>query len=164
MSEEKFRRIIDSAQDAVLIIDNQGKVSYWNNSAEKIFGYSAQEALGKKLNTFLVPKRYQAAFKDGCSKFRMTGKGTSTGKTLELEATRKDGTEIPIELSISVIKLKDGWNAAGVVRDINERKRAEEFLLESERKYRILFECATDAVFLLDSEQKHLAVNKKAAD
>lgn len=134
VSDEIFRRISDSAQDAIFIIDNQGKISYWNHASKKIFGHSYQDALGKKLNTFLVPERYQTAFRKGFSKFKMTGKGPAIGRMLELEATRKDGTEIPIELSISAIKLKDGWNAAGTVRNISKRKRLENELKQTSEK------------------------------
>ncbi len=156
MSEEKFRSICDLAQDAILLMDNQGNISYWNNAAEKIFGYSAQEALGKKLHTFLVPQRYEAAHKRGFGKFKMTGQGPAIGKTLEFEATRKDGSEIPIELSISAIKLKGEWNTIGIIRNITEGKRAADMLRKSEEKYRLLFESMMDGFALHE-----IVLNKK---
>jgi len=135
-SEEKFRSMSDSAQDAILMMDHQGNISYWNKAAEKILGYSAQETLGKELHTFLAPKHYQAAFKEAFSRFKKIGQGPAVGKTLELEAERKDGTEIPIELSISATKLKGEWNAIGILRDITERKHGEKELLQTSEKLR----------------------------
>jgi len=124
-SEEKFRSISASAQDAIIMIDDEGDISFWNDAAENIFGYSSEEALGKEYHAFLAPERYYQAYREASNKFKTTGQGPVVGKTLELEAVRKDGTEFPIELSMSVVKLKDRWNAIGILRDISERKRAE---------------------------------------
>ncbi|MFZ3136292.1 MAG: PAS domain S-box protein [Thermodesulfovibrionales bacterium] len=133
-SEEKFRAMSASAKDAIIMIDNEGNISYWNEAAEKMFGYSEQEALGKELHTFLSSQRYHEAYRNGFSKFKTNGQGVAVGKTLELEAMRKDGTEFPIELSVSAVKLKGKWNATGIVRDITERKLAEEALQKNEEE------------------------------
>jgi len=125
-SEEKFRAIAASAQDAIIMIDNEGNVSYWNKAAERIFGYKKEEIIGKHLHKTLAPERFREAYLIGLEKFRITGKGAAVGKTLELATVRKDGTEFPIELSVSAVKLKGKWNAIGIVRDITERKQAEE--------------------------------------
>lgn len=163
-SVEKFRSICDSAQDAILMIDNQKNISYWNKAAEKIFGYSAQEALGKDLHTFLVPQRYRAVFREGFSKFKTAGQGPVIGKTLELEATRKDGTKIPIELSVSATRLKGEWNAIGIIRDITERKLAEKTLKESEELYKDLVEKAGVAILIDDQEGNFKYCNKRYAE
>jgi PAS domain S-box-containing protein len=136
VSEEKFRSISDLVQDAILIMDNQGNISYWNNAAEKIFGYSAQEAFGKKLHILLIPQRYQAAYQRGFRKFKTTGQGPAIGNTLEFEATRKDGTEIPVELSVSAKKFKGEWNSIGIIRDIAKHKRVENELKQTSEKLR----------------------------
>lgn len=128
-SEEKFRAITTSAKDAIIMIGNEGEVVFWNNAAEKISGYSAGETMGKELHTFFAPERYRAAFREGFRRFRETGAGPAVGKTLELSALRKDGTEIPVELSLAAVNMKGRWNAIGMVRDITERKKAEEALL-----------------------------------
>lgn len=125
-SEEKFRSICASAQDAIIIMDNEGDISYWNEAAEKIFGYSSQEALGKDVHSFLAPENYLEAYKKGFQEFKESGTGPVVEKTLELVAVKKDGTEFPIELSISAVKLKGKWNAIGMIRDITKRKQAEE--------------------------------------
>ena len=124
-SEEKFRSITSSAQDAILMMNNDGEITYWNEAAEKIFGYSVKEAMGKILHTFITPQRFFAAHKIGFSHFKKTGKGPVVGKTLELVALRKDGTEFPIELSLSATMIDGLWNAIGIIRDISERKEME---------------------------------------
>jgi len=124
-SEEKFRTITTSAMDAITMMDNEGNVSFWNKGAEDIFGYSSQEILGKELHMVLAPQNYHEAFREGFKEFKNTGQGKAIGKTLELTAVKKDGTEIPIELSVSAVKLKGEWNAIGILRDISKRKQAE---------------------------------------
>jgi PAS domain S-box-containing protein len=108
------------------MMDDEGNISYWNEAAEKIFGYSVQEALGKELHIFLAPRKYHDACRRGVLIFKATGCGHVVGKTLELEAVRKDGTGFPIELSVSAVKIEEKWHATGIVRDITERKQAEE--------------------------------------
>ena len=124
-SEEKFRRISDSAQDAIILMDAEGKVSFWNRAAEKIFGYTTEEAMGKDLHLLLAPKRFHEACFRGFKEFRLTGQGNAVGKTLELAALRKDGEEISVEMSLSAVKIEGAWNAIGVMRDISERKLLE---------------------------------------
>ncbi len=125
-SRKRFSAICVSAQDAIIILDNKGEITYWNPAAERIFGYKDHEVMNKDLHAFLVPQRYQEAFRNGFRRFKMTGQGAIVGKTYDVEAIRKDGTEFPIELSVSSVKLKGKWNAIGIVRDITERKQAEE--------------------------------------
>ena len=125
-SEETFKAISAAANDGIIMIDNEGKVTYWNKAAEKIFGYTDEEILGKELRHTLMPKRFREAFETGFGKFKMTGQGTFVGKTLELAAVKKDGVEFPTELSMSAVKIGGKWNAIGLVRDITKRKQAEE--------------------------------------
>ncbi|UCF93941.1 MAG: diguanylate cyclase [Desulfobacterales bacterium] len=137
-SEEKFRNISASAQDALIMMDSDGKIAYWNEAAERIFGFRAEEALGKDLHRFLAPPRYLAAYEREFNGFKTRGLGDAIGKTMEMSALRKDGTEFPMELSLSALKLQNQWHAVGIVRDISDRKQAEQALRESERKYREL--------------------------
>jgi len=127
-SEEIFRTMSTAANDGIIMIDNRGKFTYWNDAAEKIFGYTGEEILGKELRSSLVPKRFLEASETGFSRFKMTGQGAAVGKTLELTAARKNGAEIPIELSMSAVQIGGEWNAIGIVRDITERKKAEDEL------------------------------------
>ena len=125
-SEEKYRTITHSAQDAIIMLDDQGDISYWNPAAEKIFGYTKEEALGKETHTLLGPEKYHKAYKKGFEKFQKTGQGRVLGKTIELTALKKDGTEFPVELSVASIHSQGKWLATGILRDITDRKQAEQ--------------------------------------
>ena len=127
-SEERLRSITDSAQDAILMMDPKGNISFWNPAAERILCYRSEEVLGRPLHQLLVPSRFQQAHAGAFPEFQKTGKGAAVGKTLELAAIRKDGVEIPVDLSLSAIHRDDGWNAVGLLRDISERKEAEKKL------------------------------------
>ncbi|MEK6726565.1 MAG: PAS domain S-box protein [Deltaproteobacteria bacterium] len=127
-SEEKFRSISASAQDAIIMKDNDGNISFWNKAAEKIFGYKEDEVMGKNLHKLLSPQRYHEVNMAAFEQFRKTGKGNIIGTIVEVEALKKDGTEIPIELSISAVKLDGNWNAIGIIRDVSDRKRVEKEL------------------------------------
>ena len=124
-SEIKFRKIASAAQDAVILISNAGMVEFWNDAATKIFGFSSEEIMGKYLHSYIMPEKYAQDFKKGFEKFSMTGEGRFIGKTYEITARKKDGTEFPVELSLAALQLRDRWNAIGIVRDITKRKRAE---------------------------------------
>ena len=131
-SEEKFRAITAAVLDALIMVDDDGALVYWNPAAERILGYRAEEVFGKPMHQLLTPQRYRDAAIDGFDKFRSTGQGAVIGKTIAIEALHKDGREISIELSISALKLNGRWHAVGILRDITERKQAEEEL----RKYK----------------------------
>lgn len=125
-SEEKFRLISTSAKDAIVIIGKDAQVIYWNPAAEKIFGYEAREIMGKNLHTLLVPLNNRDSAHAGFERFQRDGTGPVIGQTLETIAIHKSWTEFPIELSISAFRMKNGWHALALVRDITERKQMEE--------------------------------------
>ncbi|MCK7582171.1 MAG: PAS domain S-box protein [Chromatiales bacterium] len=124
-TEERLRCITDLAHDAILMVDPAGAITYWNRAATTILGYSATEALGQNLHRLLAPERYLGAHHAAFPQFQRTGQGAAIGHTVELFAKHQDGREIAIELSLSAVALKDGWNAVGIVRDISARKRLE---------------------------------------
>lgn len=162
-SEEKFSSICATAQDAIIMLDQRCNISYWNPAAEKIFGYSRDEALERDLHELLAPERFREAFRHGFERFRLTGEGDAVGKTRELIGLRKDGTEFPMELSISAVRLQGCWSAIGFVRDISERKRIEQAMRESRVRMRALLDATDESVLLLDTDGKVLAINAFAA-
>jgi diguanylate cyclase (GGDEF)-like protein/PAS domain S-box-containing protein len=125
-SEERFRVITSSAQDALVMQDAQGNISFWNPAAERLFGYSADEALGRNLHALLTPKRFIPAHQLAFPHFQKTGEGAAIGKTLEFFGQHRDGHEFPIELSLSAVQVQNAWHAIGIVRDISDRKRLEQ--------------------------------------
>lgn len=121
-SEEKFRKISASANDAIIMLDDDERISYWNAAAEKIFSYSKEEAVGKSLHTLIIPVVFRNRHLEGFKEFQISGQGPVIGKTVELAALRRNGEEFPIELSLSGVQIKGKWNAIGIIRDITERK------------------------------------------
>jgi two-component system, sensor histidine kinase and response regulator len=124
-SETRLRSISDSAIDAILMMNPGGAISYWNPAAERILGYSPEEALGKDLHDLLVPKQYHADFHAAFPEFLRSGTGNALGKTLERFAIRKDGQEIEVALSLSPVWLDGAWHAVGMLRDITGNKNME---------------------------------------
>ena len=124
-SESSMRAITDSAQDAILMMDPEGRISYWNPAAERILGYTSAEAIGQNLHALIVPLRYHEAHYAALPVFQQKGQGAAVGKTLDLEAQRKDGKEISVQLSLSALQIKSAWHAVGILRDITERKEIE---------------------------------------
>ncbi|MEE9584269.1 MAG: cache domain-containing protein [Candidatus Brocadiales bacterium] len=129
-SEEKFRSISDTAQDSIIMIDGEGRVELWNNAAEKLFGYSKEEAVGKAMHPLIVPEKDRGDYLNGLQGFKATGRGPIIGKTLVLGGLKKDGTEFYADHSFSAIKMKGKWHAISIIRDITERKEMEEKLEE----------------------------------
>lgn len=125
-SEERYRAVAESANDAIVCIKKPGIVYLWNKKAEEIFGYSASEAIDEKLHTLIAPEKYRESEYKGLEAFFQTGTGSFIGKTLELSAVHKNGAEFPIELSVSAMKIQDEWQVIGIIKDITERKRSEE--------------------------------------
>ena len=149
-SEARLHGITNSAHDAILMMDPCGEITFWNPAAESIFGYGNEEAIGKNLHQFLVPERFLAAHDAAYPEFLRSGRGNAIGKTVELAARRKDGSEIDVDVSLSALRLNGEWHAIGIIRDISERKRAEETLLASEARLRGITDSAHDAILMMD--------------
>jgi len=123
--EAILRSITNSAQDAIIMMDPEGRISFWNPAAESILGYSRDEALGKILHQFLAPERYHEAYQAAYPEFRRTGRGNVIGKKLEVQALRKDGTEIAVAIALSAVHIQNQWHAVGILRDETERQTQE---------------------------------------
>lgn len=127
-SEARFRVAVENIRDAFILMDANEQIIIWNPGAEAIFGYTQDDVKGKTLHSLIAPSRLHDAASAGLSYFKQTGEGPVVGRTLELPAVRRNGEEFLVELSLSSVKLDGHWHAAGIVRDITERKRTEEQL------------------------------------
>jgi len=130
-NEIRFRAITETAQDAVIIIDSDSRVSFFNSSAELMFGYNRSETIGQKLHHLIAPEIYWEMIEMGFKQFRETGEGIMVGRVVEMEGRRKNGSIFPVELSVSSFFMNGGWHAIGMLRDISERKGIELELIEA---------------------------------
>jgi PAS domain S-box-containing protein len=139
-SEARVRAILDCALSAVVVINAEGRIIDWNAHAEAVFGWARVEALGRELAETIIPARYREAHHRGLGHFLATGEGPVLHRLIELSALRRDGSEFPVELSISPVKSGDVITFCGFITDITQRKRAESALLESQARLRTLAE------------------------
>ncbi|NOY05741.1 MAG: PAS domain S-box protein [Chlorobi bacterium] len=132
--EEIFRSISSAAQDAIIMVDHKGRISFWNNAAHRIFGYTPSEAIGMELHSLLCPEKYLPSYYSAFPHFQKTGDGRLTGTMIECEAVRKDGSLVAVELSLSSMRLFNHWHAIGILRDITDRRRKEKELKEAKER------------------------------
>lgn len=133
-SESRLNSIANSAGDGIIMMNQEGRITFWNPAAAEVFGYTRDEALGKVLHDFIVPEEYRSLYYENFSTFRETGKGKALGKNHELTGLRKDGSRITISLTLSAVQLQDKWHAVGIVRDITEQKCVEQELISAKEK------------------------------
>ncbi len=122
-SEKNFRNLTSSAHDAIIMMDHHGDISFWNKAAETFFGYQSSEALGQPIHTLITPRRPETG--EGVLPLGGNGEGLPVHEIITLTATRKNGSEILMELSLSAAYITEQWHALWIVRDITERIRAE---------------------------------------
>jgi PAS domain S-box-containing protein len=128
-SEQRFRAVAQSAVDAIISTDRWDTIIFWNQGAQKIFGYSEEETLGKSVS-MIIPEPYRDAHRIGVANYLKTAKPMLIGKTVELEGLRKGGEIFPIELSLSTWKTRADVFFTGIIRDISDRKAAEKALAQ----------------------------------
>ncbi|HEY2971234.1 MAG TPA: PAS domain S-box protein [Pyrinomonadaceae bacterium] len=124
-SEARKRAILESALDCIITMDHEGLVVDWNPAAEKTFEYTQEEAIGREMAGLIIPSRFREQHRQGLACYLATGKTQVLGQRLELSAERRDGTEFPVELAITRIESKGAPMFTGYLRDITERKKAE---------------------------------------
>jgi PAS domain S-box-containing protein len=149
-SEARMRAITDAAREAIIMMDAAGLISYWNPAAERIFGYAREEAMGVNLHRLIAPRRYLQAYEAAYARYLRTGQNTVQDAAIELQACRKDGREISVELSIAPLSLQEGRQTLGIVRDVTERKKTEEALRESEERFRTLHNASFGGILIHD--------------
>jgi diguanylate cyclase (GGDEF)-like protein/PAS domain S-box-containing protein len=125
-SEERTRLIVETAHDAFISGDTSGAITAWNAQAEKTFGWAAAEAIGRRISETIIPPRHRQAHTRGLNHFLATGEGPVLNKSVEITALHRDGHEFPAELAVWVVGSGETSTFNAFVRDITERKQAEE--------------------------------------
>jgi PAS domain S-box-containing protein len=126
VSEARTKAIVDSALDCVVTIDSGGRIVEWNPAAERCFGWSAAEVLGREMAEVLIPLELRDAHREGLARFLLTGEPRMIGRRIETTAVRSDGSEFPVELAITRIDVPGEPVFTGHLRDITERREAED--------------------------------------
>jgi PAS domain S-box-containing protein len=166
-SEEKFRAVAESATDAIITVDSNGIITFFNHSLLQLFGYTKKELSGQPVSTF-IPEGHKNEHINGMKSFK-SGQLHRTGKTSMAIGLKKDGTEFPCEMSLSAWKSGENTYFTSIIRDLTERQKVEEALIESEEKFRRIFHNANDMISLnLMSEEgmpgRFLEVNDVASE
>jgi PAS domain S-box-containing protein len=163
-SEERNRIIMNSSLNAIVTIDNTGKITFWNNQAETIFGWRKEEVLGKTLNETIIPKRHKEGHKKGLKYYTNTAKGTLLNKQIELPAVNNIGHEFPVEISIIPLEQNGEVFFCSFMQDISERKKAETKLKFQEEKYRNIIANMNLGLIEVDNNEIIQFANQSFAD
>ncbi len=131
-SEERYRGLVETSADAIVSVNYAREIVQWNDSASRIFGYSKDEIMGKLIDT-IVPEEYQDRHIEGFKRYIETGESKIIGKPTELKGLRKDGFIVPVELSLSVLRTGESYIFTGIIRDLTERKRAEQENIQQQK-------------------------------
>jgi diguanylate cyclase (GGDEF)-like protein/PAS domain S-box-containing protein len=161
-SETRFRSLVETASDAIINIDQAGQVVFWNRAAETIFGYSAEEVIGKQLDR-IMPEKLQAAHHQGLLRAVLTGESHIIGKTVELTGLRKDGREFPLALSLATWQIGEDVFFTGIGRDISEQRLVENALIEERNLLVTLMDNVPDMIYFKDTQSRFIRANQAQA-
>ena len=142
-AEGRLRGIIDSALDAIVTADASSVITDWNRQAELIFGWTAREAVGKRLSDTIIPPRHREAHRRGMERYLSTGEGPILERRIEITALRRDGGEFPVELTVAPIRAGGRTIFSAFIRDLTERRNAERRLTAEHAVTRVLAESHT---------------------
>lgn len=162
-SEDRFREVVQTAPDAIVLADDEGHILSWNSAAERLFGYSAEEVLGQSL-TMIMPERYRASHQRALDRVRLTGDLRLKGAIVTMHGLHKDGREFPIEMSLSSWISGGRRVHCGIARDITARKAAEARLLQQQIEQQALLDLIPAMVWYKDSHNRIVRANRRAAE
>ncbi|HCY85573.1 MAG TPA: hypothetical protein DHV36_10600 [Desulfobacteraceae bacterium] len=159
--EKQLSTITDAVQDAIVMVDDRGHATFWSASAEKMFGWAAEDILGKDIHDFITPKSQRPLAAEGMSVFSGYGTGRFIGKLREVEALHRDGNRFPAELNLNAVRIEDRWWAVGVVRDITVRRAIEKKAAVKEQQLKTFVKYTPAAVAMFDKEIRYLAASDR---
>ncbi|MFP5503632.1 MAG: PAS domain S-box protein [Candidatus Sericytochromatia bacterium] len=162
LSEATFRKLMQAAPDGMVIVNREGLILFVNEQAEKIFGYTEAELLGQPIE-LLVPDRYRGGHVGQRDAYFAHPRTRPMAAGVTLSGRRKDGTDIPVEIALSPLETENGTVTTAIIRDITDRRRAEEALRLSEARFRRLLEAAPDGVITIDRTGRIVFANAQAA-
>jgi PAS domain S-box-containing protein len=163
-TEEKFRSLLESAPDAMVIVDKQGRINLINVQTETLFGYTREELIGREVE-ILIPGRFVGNHSHHRENFFANPKVRSMGVGLELFGKKKDGTEFPVEISLSPLNIDNNMLVSAAIRDVTERKQAEQKIRENEQMFSSLFYKSPIMKAIADADSgKYIDVNDSFAD
>lgn len=162
-SEGRFRAVVQSAAEAIICADREGHIIFWNKGAERLFSYSEAEVLGRPLH-LIMPARFRDAHLNRLKHFERTGELAIISRTIEVQGLRKDGKEFPIELSIGTWETTEGPCYSAIARDITERKRWEDQLLQQQIEQQALLDLIPAMVWYKDRHNRIIRTNRLAAE
>ena len=154
-SERRSRQILETSFDAFVGMDSRGRIIDWNAQAESTLGWPRSEVAGKVLSEAIIPARYRDAYEQEARQLLASGEGSVLNKRFEITASCRDGREIPVEITISAMRRDETHHFAAFVRDLTERKRAEE-------KFKGLLESAPEPIIIVNREGLIVLVNSQA--
>jgi PAS domain S-box-containing protein len=155
-SDARLKRILETAIDAFISIDSQEVILEWNPQAALMFGWSRDEAVGRKVSDLIIPEIHRDDHQRGFDHYRKTGEGSLFNRRVEFNGLRRSGRLFPIELTIVSVPSRGGTTFSAFVRDISDRKRSEEILRESEEKFRKVFDSSPVAICITTLEEGKL--------
>ena len=153
-SEEKRRLIMSGALDAIICIDTHGTTTFWNPQAEVIFGWTEAEVIGQDLSELIIPEEFRKYHSEGMKRYLNTGEGNALNKLLELRGINRSGEEFPVELTVIPVKQGGEVFFCAFIRDITERKKAAESILQSNERFEKVTEATNDAIWDWDLVNK----------
>jgi PAS domain S-box-containing protein len=158
-NEEKFRTITSSANDAIIMVNKEGEINYWNPAAERMFEFSSDEITGEKFVEKIVPVKMKPRMEKGLRFFSHEIQGQPDSDTIEMIGQKKSGTLFPVEISVSTVELDGETDVVAVIRDRTEQKMMERKLRKSEAKYRKVINLTTQGFGITKPGKGFVEVN-----